>query len=470
MNSNRVVTGLFEGYKFYHTGKSIELEKDHSTFQDHLQDKEIPLSLLRYNYGKVWDEDYSHIQEENYLSCERQDQLKYIYEEKKGIRGFDYTKLNIPLTHLDYSHAVGPIHAGVIEPGHFRFSIRGEIIRHLTIRLGFQKRNILNLCNGKSVFEISNYLASSTIDTTSANSLAISRAIESKYIGKISQSEELYRLLLLESERVAIYVGDLGGIAGDVGFYPLLGVCSTERGFPLGWMELLTGSRFARFSIQPFQSRHNRKTSVKEIFDYVQKFKPWLKKLSGHVERAIASSTLRERMQNVGTISSEESWRYGFSGHTARSSTSSIDIRRSDKQYEELAFDFFHIDSKNKMLGDSWARFLLRWNDIQKSVSFILKATEAIDWNEIQNKWTPYNLSNIKTNSETVTFGAAESWRGAVLVAFKWNKSGDIDKIYYRDPSVLNWHALELAARGMLIGDFPLMNKSMNHSYAGVDL
>jgi Ni,Fe-hydrogenase III large subunit len=157
---------------------------------------------------------------------------------------------------------VGPIHAGVIEPGHFRFSIRGEIIRHLTIRLGFQKRNILNLCIGKSVFEISNYLASSTIDTTSANSLAISRAIESKYIGKISQSEELYRLLLLESERVAIYVGDLGGIAGDVGFYPLLGVCSTERGFPLGWMELLTGSRFARFSIQPFQSSHQLKKSL----------------------------------------------------------------------------------------------------------------------------------------------------------------------------------------------------------------
>jgi Ni,Fe-hydrogenase III large subunit len=470
MNSNRVVTGIFEGNKFYHTGKSIIAEKDKSTFQDHLQDCEIPLWLLRYNYGKTWDEDYSLIPEENYISFERQDQIKYIYDEKKGLRGLDYTKLNIPLTHLDYSHAVGPIHAGVIEPGHFRFSIRGEIIRHLTIRLGFQKRNILNNCHGKSVFEISNYLASSTIDTTSANSLAISRAIENKYPSEISQSEELYRLLLLESERVAIYVGDLGGIVGDVGFYPLLGVCSTERGFPLGWMELLTGSRFARFAIHPFQSRYNSKASVKEIQEYSQKFKPWLKKLSGHVERAIASSTLRERMQNVGTISSEESWKYGFTGHTARSSSSNIDIRRSDPLYEDLVIDFFHIDQKNKLIGDSWARFLLRWNDIQKSVSFIQKATEAIDWNQIQQNWKPYNLSNRKFNSEIVTFGTAESWRGAVLVAFKWNKSGNIERIYYRDPSVLNWHALELAARGMLIGDFPLMNKSMNHSYAGVDL
>ena len=255
MESRRVVTGLFENLKFFHDGKSIFAEMSNADFRQNLNDSSIPISLLRYNYGLTWDEDYSRIDEERYLSTHRMDQLNYLYDSSKGIRGFDYSRLEVPLTNLDYSHAVGPIHAGLIEPGHFRFSVRGEEMRHLTIRLGFQRRDILDACKSKSVFEITNLLSSATMDSSVANSLAITRAIETKFPSPISSSEELYRLILLETERLAVYVGDLGGIAGDVGFYPLLGVCSTERGFPLGWMELLTGSRFGRFVIMPFQSR-----------------------------------------------------------------------------------------------------------------------------------------------------------------------------------------------------------------------
>lgn len=470
MESRKVVTGLFENLKFYHTGSSIISEVNKSDFKANLNDPSIPISLLRYNFGLAWDEDYSSLSEERYLSTHRMDQLNYMYNSSKGIRGFDYTKLEVPLTNLDYSHAVGPIHAGVIEPGHFRFSVRGEEIRHLSIRLGFQRRNILNACVGKSVFEIANLLSTSTIDTSVANSLAITRAIEAKFPSMISKSEELYRLILLETERLAVYVGDLGGIAGDVGFYPLLGVCSTERGFPLGWMELLTGSRFGRFALMPFQSRFNSKTTLGEIQAYLKRFDSWLKNLKFHIERAIASSTLRERMQNVGTISSDQSWKYGFSGHTARSSLSKIDIRKSEPLYEELESNFFQNPTNHKLIGDSWSRFLLRYYDIQKCVSILQAASKQINWTDLMTKWKPYDLDKRQASDEEITYGVSEAWRGGLLVAFKWGASKQIEKIYYRDPSVLNWHSLELAAREMLIGDFPLLNKSFNHSYAGVDL
>ncbi|NCN11486.1 MAG: hydrogenase-4 subunit E [Leptospira sp.] len=470
MESRRVVTGLFENLKFFHDGKSIFAEMSNADFRQNLNDSSIPISLLRYNYGLTWDEDYSRIDEERYLSTHRMDQLNYLYDSSKGIRGFDYSRLEVPLTNLDYSHAVGPIHAGLIEPGHFRFSVRGEEMRHLTIRLGFQRRNILDACKSKSVFEITNLLSSATMDSSVANSLAIIRAIESKFPSPISSSEELYRLILLETERLAVYVGDLGGIAGDVGFYPLLGVCSTERGFPLGWMELLTGSRFGRFVIMPFQSRFNGKASLEDIQAYLKRFHPWLKNLNKHIERAISSSTLRERMQNVGTVSAEQSWKYGFSGHTARSSLAKIDIRQSEPLYEKLDSQFFQSITSHKLTGDSWSRFLIRYYDIQKSVAIIQAASKEINWSELKRRWKPYQLENLNASHEQITYGVSEAWRGSLLVAFKWGANNRIDKIYYRDPSVLNWLSLELASRGMLIGDFPLLNKSFNHSYAGVDL
>ena len=277
-------------------------------------------------------------------------------------------------------------------------------------------------------------------------------------------------MILLETERLAVYVGDLGGIAGDVGFYPLLGVCSTERGFPLGWMELLTGSRFGRFVIMPFQSRFNGKASLEDIQAYLKRFHPWLKNLNKHIERAISSSTLRERMQNVGTVSAEQSWKYGFSGHTARSSLAKIDIRQSEPLYEKLDSQFFQSITSHKLTGDSWSRFLIRYYDIQKSVAIIQEASKEINWSELKRRWKPYQLENLNASHEQITYGVSEAWRGSLLVAFKWGANNRIDKIYYRDPSVLNWLSLELASRGMLIGDFPLLNKSFNHSYAGVDL
>ncbi|WCL48839.1 hydrogenase large subunit [Leptospira sp. GIMC2001] len=474
--SKQVIVGFFEDRMYRFDSIKIHEEENLLPWESYLANTMAPISLLRFNFGINRTEDFSGIDLSTLRSYSRKDQLKVFYDRELGLKDINYSGINLNVPEDHYTHEVGPIHAGVIEPGHFRFIVKGDHIQSLMIRLGFQHRKILTNLNGLNFIKAMPIISGIALDTTTAYSICFARCLENLLDFKITRDEELYRLILLETERIACNIGEIGGIAGDIGYYPLLAVCSTERGFPLGWMEFLTGSRFGRMAIRPFHSRIQNVPSKNDIDSWIPNWSRWLEKVSKSMNQAVNNSTIRERMQNVGTVSHESALELGLSGIVARASGTNIDTRLDDPLYKELAPHYFS-SSEFRLTGDVWSRFLLRIQDVERSVALIQNAIASINWENIKSNENQYGQTNKSIleakkipESGSISYGYAESFRGNLLMAFRWNRHYEIQSSYIRDPSVLNWHALEIATQNQLVSDFPLINKSFNLSYAGVDL
>lgn len=469
------VTGIFQvsetkqTHRFWLTKDGIEKETLPKTAEKRLyEDPANPIWALRHSLGtNQGAEDYSHIDYEKYLSQER----KYLLDRfvtKEGIKDLVYRGINVPVPASFYSHAVGPIHAGVIEPGHFRFIVEGEEIRNLDIRLGFQQRGLLEKMKGKNKDSISSYAEAISGDSSVAYGIAFSKAFEEAH--EIALPDELHfaRTILLELERIAIHIGDLGAIAGDVGYYPLQGICSMQRGVPLGVMEALTGSRFGRGALSAGRVRLRKDLSETFLSELAKRIADVTEEIAGHFERAASKSTNRERLQICGVITHKQVKDLGFVGMVEKCTGITRDLRAHESVYG-MAGDSINLNlDSGQMKGDAWSRFYLRFEELKNSGRWLAKAIPQL------KNFAKANDSFLKTKvgkaKSGLYFGASEGWRGPVLVAVQLKSTGEISEAYVRDPSVLNWHALELAVRGENIGDFPLNNKSFNLSYVGVDL
>lgn len=257
----KAITGLFypslgdKMHTFYVGEEKIWVEQNtRLSINELVKNRAYPIQILQHSLGvDNSEEDYRNIPLEDYLSKDRRNLIKRLYS--KSLKSFNFTGLEIPVPADHYVHAVGPIHAGIIEPGHFRFLVKGEEIQSLDIRLGFQKRGILEKLKGLSPFEAFHYIQTVSGDSSIAYSLSLSRLYENALNIEVEKHIQLSRLILLELERIAVHIGDLGAIAGDVAFYPLQAVGSTDRGIPLGITEALTGSRFGRNSLYPGEIR-----------------------------------------------------------------------------------------------------------------------------------------------------------------------------------------------------------------------
>ncbi len=474
---HQVVDGVFSfnNKKTYtklshnHLGE-YTLEEIYS-FSDLIQDTTIPLWLIRHSIGKKGgEEDTSSFirnpkKDYNFLE-ERKRELELSLLED-SIRNLEYSGLKIPLEAGGYSHAVGPIHAGIIEPGHFRFFVKGEIIQHLTIRLGFQHRGILNLWKGKPAISAIPIAETISGDSSIAYSLAVSKVFEKAAKLKVDDDIDIIRLVLLEIERCAIHIGDIGAIAGDIGYYPLHGVCATDRGVPLGVMEALVGNRFGKGGIFPGEVRLNKRLKRENLKTLIQNLYKGFQRVEFEFLRAVHNSTIRERLQECGQITRKMVRQNGFVGMPARCTGIEMDIRK----FETLYLKYYPISLHHKdenLTGDAWSRFYLRYLELKASVEWLCKMIPELNI-ELSAKGT-HLISTTKKFIPGTYFQMVEGWRGPVLVVLQIGKNGTIENSYVRDPSVLNWHALELAVRGELIGDFPLNNKSFNLSYVGFDL
>jgi Ni,Fe-hydrogenase III large subunit len=459
-------------YKLSHNHLGEFSLEEKKSFSDITNDTSIPLWLIRHSLGvSSGEEDTSSFirfpkKDYNYLE-ERSKELELALIDKSSIRNLMYNGLKINLDAGGYSHAVGPIHAGIIEPGHFRFFVKGEIIQHLTIRLGFQHRDILNKLIGKSA--ISAIPVSETIsgDSSVAYSTAFSKIFEKAAKIKVDDDLEIIRLILLEVERCAIHIGDIGAMAGDIGYYPLHGVCATDRGVPLGVMEALVGNRFGKGGVFPGEVRLNKrlkKEALKSIADNL--YKGFLR-VEYEFLRAVHNSTIRERLQECGNITRKMVRQNGFVGMPARCTGIEMDMRKFETLYLKYYPISLHHTDEN-LMGDAWSRFYLRYLELKASVEWLCKMIPEIN---IETSAKGIHLiQTISKFSPGIHYQLVEGWRGPVLVVLQLSKDGTIQNSYIRDPSVLNWHALELAVRGELIGDFPLNNKSFNLSYVGFDL
>lgn len=468
-------TGIFqlkrtgEYFAFNQNASAVEMEKlENFQPEENYNNPAYSVWLLRHSFGTPGGEleDYSQIP--NYETINDRDrELAVAINNDSSLKNLEYRGMKLPINNKSYSHVVGPIHAGIIEPGHFRFYVSGEDIQYLHIRLGYQKRGVYDLLKNKTFIEAMPIAEAVASDSTISYAMSFARIYEKAARIKISDDLQLIRLILLETERLAMHIGDMGAIAGDIGYYSLLGVCSTDRGVPLGVMETLTGSRFGKGAIYPGEVRLNRKLNKDDFKTIVNNLEKLKDRIRYHVEKMMTSSTVRERLHGCGTISRHQVYRNGFVGMAARCTGVIQDLRLSEDIYHATGLSLWLTDYREELVGNAWARLYLRYIEFLNSTEWLLKVIPRINLALTAPKGFPFLKKEIQAG---LYFDSVEGWRGPVLTALDLGSDGKILQTYLRDPSVLNWHALELAVRGELIGDFPLNNKSFNMSYVGVDL
>lgn len=353
--------------------------------------------------------------------------------------------------------AVGPIHAGVIEPGHFRFMCQGEKIYDLEIQLGYQTRGIENLIKNNPTNQLAESICG---DSVIAHNLAFSNLIETLAGCEITNKAGLIRTIALEMERCAIHIGDLGAIAGDIAYLMGASIFGATRTLVINTMLEISGSRFGRGLITTGGVNFDIDKELSEKIVTV------LDKVSIDVERTIKtmfnSPTVASRLEKTGVVSKEDALKLGLVGIAARASGVNIDSRFDFK-------DKFYDGIENRTIkadGDVLSRTRLRYKEIKQSIYIIKKLLEKLEKLEYEPLVMP--VGNLASDSMVISI--TEGWRGEVVHIAATDCIGYISKYKIKDPSFNNWYALAMAVRGNGISDFPLCNKSFNLSYCGNDL
>ncbi len=356
--------------------------------------------------------------------------------------------------------AVGPIHAGVIGPGHFRFMCHGEKVYDLEIMLGYQHKDVEKIILKNKQFN--NRLAESICgDSVIAYNMAYSQIMETLSDVKISGRSELIRRIALEMERIAVHIGDMGAIAGDIAYQMGASIFGVTRTLVINTMLEISGSRFGRglVDVGGVNFDIDRKLSEKIL--------SVLSEVAQTVDRTtntmLKSPTVISRLERTGTVSTETAKSLGAVGMAARASGVDLDSRfdMNDKYYTSL-----DVVKPFKAHGDVHSRFKLRYKEIKQSMK-IIKAflKKLVDENGEIKKDTKYNL---QPNSFVISI--VEGWRGEVVHIAVTGADSELLRYKIKDPSFNNWYMLAMAVRNNGISDFPLCNKSFNLSYCGNDL
>ena len=357
--------------------------------------------------------------------------------------------------------AVGPIHAGVIEPGHFRFMCHGEKVYDLEIMLGYQNRGSENLFLKSKNFN--NRLAESICgDSVIAYNLAYSQLMETLSDTQVSNKSQIIRRIALEMERIGIHIGDMGAIAGDIAYQMGASIFGVTRTLVINTMLEISGSRFGRGLINVggvnFDINKDLSAKIVEILDNVGKTVDRTTKVM------LKSPSVISRLERTGVVSTENAKALGAVGMAARSSGVDIDSRfdLNDKWYTSL-----EVVKPFKATGDVHSRFKLRYKEVKQSILIVKKLLKKLeDFNNDEIK-IPAN-NNIAPNSFAISI--VEGWRGEIVHYAITGDSGELLRYKIKDPSFNNWYMLAMAVRNNGISDFPLCNKSFNLSYCGNDL
>jgi Ni,Fe-hydrogenase III large subunit/Ni,Fe-hydrogenase III component G len=359
-----------------------------------------------------------------------------------------------------YQIPVGPVHAGIIEPGHFRFSVIGEPVFNLEIRLFYKHRGIEKLAEGKSPLECVSLAEAVSGDESAANAAGFCMAVEQICEIEVPVRAEYLRVVVLELERIYSLLGDLAGMAVDIGFALVASPFFILREEVLRQNEKLTGSRFLKGIMVPGGLKTDLPDkSLKRLPVFLKKFSHMFEQA---FERAIASSSLIDRFATTGRIKRELISPLNLTGPLARASGSPADIRL-DKPYG--AYKNFAPKLSVRKKGDVLSRFEVKADEIRASVNLILRFLEKMPEGPICAEYD-YDSG---TQARGYSFALVEAPRGQNL-HWVYLKNGVVDRYKVRTASFCNWQAIEHAVIGNIVPDFPLINKSLNLSYAGTDL
>ncbi len=350
-----------------------------------------------------------------------------------------------------YEIPVGPVHAGLIEPGHFRFSVVGETILKMKARLWFVHRGVERLFEGRDVEAAVPLAERISGDSAIGHSLAYCLAVEEACGIELHEEAAKLRALLLELERVHNHVADIGALCNDVGFGLAQARALTLRELLLRLNADVTGHRLLRGAIRPGGVSLRRLPTRTELIEIGQRFEEL-------VELATSNTVVMDRFRGTAVLAREDAAGTGTLGVVARASGLDLDARVAHP-FAELCESFRPV---HEVAGDVMARFLVRIGEVRVSLALVTDLAG--------------NARALSVAAPRVArrggsgLGIVEGWRGSIVHRVEVDIAGALTRCKVVDPSFLNWPALSVALADTIVPDFPLANKSFNLSYAGNDL
>jgi Ni,Fe-hydrogenase III large subunit/Ni,Fe-hydrogenase III component G len=354
---------------------------------------------------------------------------------------------------------VGPIHAGIIEPGHFRFSVAGEPIMQLELRHFWKHRGVEKLFEQRPLIDGLPLAERISGDTTIGHGLAYCQAVETLLQKEVPRRARYLRSLLLELERLHNHLGDVGAICNDTAYALAHAHCSRMKERLMQLNERLTGSRFLRgvlcvggvtqdVDMQAFQKVVEELNGIEQDFSELEAI-------------IFANASLTDRLETTGVLAERIGWDHGVVGVVGRASGLDQDVRR-DRPF--AAYDEVPVRVPLYRYGDVRARMRVRMDEIHESIRLIREIHRTMPLGPLTG-----SSSSLPASGEWA-ISAVEGWRGEILYFVMAGENGLIHRCKVRDPSFVNWPAIQWAVIGNIVPDFPLINKSFNLSYAGNDL
>ena len=354
---------------------------------------------------------------------------------------------------------VGPIHAGIIEPGHFRFSVAGEPIMQLEIRHFWKHRGLEKLFEQQTLATALPLAERVSGDTTLGHGLAYCEAVETLLHLEVPRRARYLRSLFLELERLHNHLGDVGAICNDTAYTLAHAHCSRMKEQVMQLNDQLTGSRFLRDALL-IGGVANDVSAIQrsKLVDGLDAMERDFAELESII---FANASLTDRLETTGVLTERTAWDHGVVGVVGRASGMDQDVRR-DRPF--AGYDELRVNVACYRYGDVRARLRVRMDEIHESIRLIREIRNTIPQGPLVGK------SDHQPRPGEWSLSAVEGWRGEILYYVMVGQNGRIHRCKVRDPSFVNWPAIQWAVTGNIIPDFPLINKSFNLSYAGNDL
>ena len=354
---------------------------------------------------------------------------------------------------------VGPIHAGIIEPGHFRFSVAGEPIMQLEIHHFWKHRGIEKLFEREKFMDAVPLAERVSGDTTVGHSLTYCQAVETLMQIDVPRRARYLRSLFLELERLHNHLGDIGAICNDTAYTLAHAHCSRMKEQLMQLNDRLTGSRFLRGTMTVGGVRKDVSAIQQDkVIDVVDRIEKDFSELESII---FANASLTDRLETTGILTERTAWDHGVVGVVGRASGLDQDVRRD---HPFAAYDELPPTVALYRYGDVRARLRVRMDELHESIRLIREIRHKIPQGPLVTG------SGHVPQPGAWALSAVEGWRGEILYVVMAGENGQIHRCKVRDPSFANWPAIQWAVVGNIIPDFPLINKSFNLSYAGNDL
>jgi Ni,Fe-hydrogenase III large subunit len=354
--------------------------------------------------------------------------------------------------------AVGPVHAGIIEPGHFRFTAGGETVVRLEQRLGYVHKGIEKLMHGAELERAAKLAGRTSGDSTVAYAIAFAQAAEAALDWEPPPRAQWLRALMAELERLANHFGDIGAICNDASFALMQAHCAVLRERVLRAAAVAFGHRLMRDCVVPggigVDLARDGMAAIRALVDEARRRFPPLIALYDN------TASLQDRTVGAGVLRPELARRFGAGGYIGRASGRAFDARRSPgyAPYDQLEFTVPTRDD-----GDVNARVWIRIGEVEQSLGLLSQMLDRLPAGAIR-------APSPDSGRSGEGIALVEGFRGDILVWLRLGGDGTVERCHLRDPSWFQWPLLEAAIEGNIVADFPLCNKSFNCSYSGHDL